>query len=380
MLTSESKVGDFVLNNQELATKEGFRNVSKIWYNKTISYEDGLNQILNQKVNDVILQIDDIEVSNLQLGFNIDGQDLEITDHALGQFCSRSGIRQSYLTQLLERKDEFLRDVLAHELTRLKKVESDESYHLVRISNGQIRAFLSDSYRPISNEWFIEVLKEAIPGGRLSHWRGNRDTIYGNVLIPDTIRTESDSDYGGMLSVGNCEIGTRSNYSVPSIFRAICMNGCIWGRTMGVGIRQRHIGKFELDELKKKIITNLNEQIPLSVQGIDVLLNTKSFNCKVDPVCLMAVLADDFKLNVSEARHISKEYALSTSHDGTLFSLIDAVTRAGQNLSNERWYTFDTIGGQLMSFGKNDWSSFVNRAQHFSSAKINKLLGLNMVL
>ncbi len=37
--------GKVVLDNQELATKEGFEHVSKIWYNKTLSYEQGLEQL-----------------------------------------------------------------------------------------------------------------------------------------------------------------------------------------------------------------------------------------------------------------------------------------------------------------------------------------------
>src|SRR5687767_13653717 len=37
--------GSFVLSGQTVAATDGFRNVSKIWYDKTISYEDGLKKI-----------------------------------------------------------------------------------------------------------------------------------------------------------------------------------------------------------------------------------------------------------------------------------------------------------------------------------------------
>ena len=42
ILKGSGNEGDFVLNNQELATDDGFRNVSKLWYDKTMSYEQGL--------------------------------------------------------------------------------------------------------------------------------------------------------------------------------------------------------------------------------------------------------------------------------------------------------------------------------------------------
>ena len=95
------------------------------------------------------------------------------------------------------------------------------------------------------------------------------------MLIPDTIREESDSDYGGMLSIGNSEIGERRISSMPSIFRAICMNGCIWDQTAGKGINQVHRGKIDLDQLFLVIKENLEVQIPLLPQGIERLLGTR---------------------------------------------------------------------------------------------------------
>ena len=45
VLKGSGTSGDVVLNNQVLAKKEGFQNVSKIWYNQTMSYEQGLEAL-----------------------------------------------------------------------------------------------------------------------------------------------------------------------------------------------------------------------------------------------------------------------------------------------------------------------------------------------
>ena len=58
-----------------------------------------------------------------------------------------------------------------------------------------MRAMLSNKYAIVNNQWMMEVIQEAVPNGMLSHWRGDADTMYGNVLIPDSIREEDDSDY-----------------------------------------------------------------------------------------------------------------------------------------------------------------------------------------
>ena len=51
-----------------------------------------------------------------------------------------------------------------------------------------------------------------LPDGRFSHDKSDEDTVFGNILLPDTILDKSaddDTDYGGMVSIGNCEIGKR---------------------------------------------------------------------------------------------------------------------------------------------------------------------------
>ncbi len=41
-IEGEGRMGDFVHGGQDMAAKQGFGNVSKLWYDKTISYDDGI--------------------------------------------------------------------------------------------------------------------------------------------------------------------------------------------------------------------------------------------------------------------------------------------------------------------------------------------------
>lgn len=242
-----------------------------------------------------------------------------------------------------------------------------------------MRAMLTERYAQVDNRWFVELLSGIVPGGRLSHWKGDADTIYGNILIPDSIRAETDSEYGGMLSIGNSEIGERRISSRPSIFRAICMNGCIWGQTKGEGIKRVHRGKINLDAFAIEIKKNLNDQIPLIATGIDKFLKTRVIGCdgtSMKPV--FAQLAKQFKWGRKEASDVLNawhvESKLTPDLGSTLFGVINAITRAGQEQqSPAKWVDFDTYGGELMDYSKDDFSKVVSRAKSLDVEEVEEM-------
>jgi len=240
---------------------------------------------------------------------------------------------------------------------------------------------LSSRYAIVNNLWYLHVLRDLIPGGLLSHWRGDADTIFGNVLIPDTIRQESDSEYGGMLSVGNSEIGLRRIMSLPSVFRAICMNGCIWEQEKGSKISQVHKGVIDLEQLKQSIKKNLEKQIPLLGDGIKQHLGLRGRGLgDVTPLQGLAELARTFKLSKKEAIAVREAYDVEADSLGdvakTAFGLTQAVTRAGQKLSAQKWFDFDRIGGDMQTMTDDKWNNFRSRAGKLDTSEVEKLTGL----
>jgi hypothetical protein len=110
---------------------------------------------------------------------------------------------------------ELLVQCLKQTLWRADRFDQEKERLWRTWSDGSMRAMLSDKYAIVNNAWVMEVIREAVPAGMFSHWRGDADNMYGNVLIPDSIRQEDDSDYGGMLSVGNSEIWYSSGIVNP---------------------------------------------------------------------------------------------------------------------------------------------------------------------
>jgi hypothetical protein len=394
---SKLKAGSFVLSGQTLASEQGFRNVSKLWFDKTLTFEQGLERLDDDKAktHDISATVDEMvptvdALGNFALLHKPTETYYQPTPHAVKQMGHWADTGTWYVENMLvnpkdlKGRDKYARDredseTLAKVFRNgFRRLDQSKKFFFRTREDGTLRAMLTDRFAVIDNRWFVEKLKEFIPGGRLSHWRGDGDTLYGNVLIPDTIRQEKDSEYGGMLSIGNSEIGERRVSSVPSIFRAICMNGCIWGQTKGKGIRQVHRGKINLDHLALEIKENLNRQIPLLPQGIDRLLGLRSYawdgaSAKV----VIAAVADNFRLSKRQASAVLNgwniEEQLTPELSKTLFGVTNAITRAGQTLDNSDWVKFDEMAGELTEWDGDDFGKLVANAKSLKVDEVEEM-------
>lgn len=411
-IVGTSREGDFVLAGQELATKEGFRNVAKIWYGQTQSYEDGLEMVTKMADlrEDIVCKpiqmtpMFDEDTGEVYFEY-VDGRKFLFTPHALRQYGTNAGnIPHTYLNWMggpvlkpngkvrykRDAQDNFaLYTVLKNGHRRMKNEEYRwRTYKGVDGEHGTIRAVLTKMYAAIDNRWYLEKLKEMIPGGRLSHFNyANADTIYGNVLIPDTIREETDSDYGGMISIGNCEIGLRPWTQLPSVFRAICMNGCIWGQEKGWRLKvvhRRKDGVINHDELAESMRDNIHKQIPLLTTGIDKLIATRTLMLAddVQPRQMLGQIAKDCTLTGSETIELFSAYnqfAKNGDNARTAFGMVDSLTRMGQKFPANRWYSADLYAGKLVT-GETDWSKLNKRAATLSDADLEKLAKRGMAV
>jgi hypothetical protein len=407
--------GDFVRENLEMGDKQGFKAVAKYWLeNGCQSFEEAKNALVQdqKKIEDFADPLNKWDVVTTDKGIAFkhltDGRQYAPTDHALNLMCQVGRGLSSWTVRSLlapiphaTKKDddgepvmveggkrtqadfECLRDYIKLHLFNSGRVNQDKPRLFRTWSDGTLRALLSEQYTIVNNVWFLSVLEKAIPGGVVSHWRGDADSIFGNILIPDTIRAEQDSDFGGMLSVGNSEIGTRRISSLPSVFRAICRNGMIWDQETGKGINKVHRGKVNFLELEKLIIENLTAQIPLLPQGIERLLGLRAFGCGDTPLPnILAQTAIDHSLSKKQVSAVqdgwNEEIRLLGINDAkTAYGLTNAVTRAGQQLgNNDQWVRFDTIGGDFANLNRNGWDKFRNRADGLTVKQVEKRIGV----
>lgn len=399
-LSIKTRTGDAVHNSQKMGTEHGFKNVSQIWLNNgCMSYDDAVQKLAegHAATYDIMASVTEMRPISTEDGQFViqykDGRQFRPTPFAIGQMANWSNVGTWFATSLLTNPEDakgrqlYARD--RHDAFTLvvalrngfRRIDSQKQFLWRTNTDGTLRAMLSDKYAVIDNEWFMEALKKIIPGGLCSHWKGDSDTIYGNVLIPDSIRKEEDSDYGGMLSISNSEIGEREMSSLPSVFRAICMNGCIWDREMGEALRVRHRGNVDLNELFKRMKKNLDEQIPLLPQGIEKILGVRSFGWDAESVLpLMAQVVKQFKLSKKQMKAFVDAYeverVLTPAYSKTLFGMVNGITRAGQKLPNGEWVRMDQIGGELVSYDRDDWNRLMGNAKSMKVKEVEETLAL----
>jgi hypothetical protein len=375
--------GSFVKTLSDGAGNVGFQDgfhVHKTWFAKCLTFDQVMESITKseEEREDRLVDLKDI---NPMVGdggkfvFEIGSEQYRPTDWALAQFAGRLNLpSSSVIRELLNRKDSDWEDAdVAVRIAKnsMRRADQDKKYRLRTYKDGTLRAFVTDKYAPIDNRWYMETLNELLPNSVYSHWRGDDDTIYGNILMPDTILNygqDDDSDYGGMLSIGNCEIGHRRISQKPSLFRSICMNGCIWGQTEGKSIDRRHIGTIDLVDLKKRIVDNVEKQLPLIPLGVRKFLGLRSFEVVGSMKATLAAICSKHKLDKNESTEMLLQFSQHEKDHRNLFGVVNAITRAGQTMDNESWVRLDELGGELVDYTKDRWES-INRFASSMSVK-----------
>ncbi len=389
-IDSDVDAGSFVRNLRGV-TGTGFAegsHVHKDWWSKTLTYEQVKEQaqVAVDNREDILTETKNIScvVDNDEFRFRVGGRTFRPTDHCIEQFSVRVGVTSSsFLREMrnIEGFDSHDANTMAIVGNNaLRRIEADKKFRIRTYTDGTARAFVTEQYAPVDNRWYLETVAEFIPGGRFSHWRGDEDTIYGNILIPDTIMDygqDDDTDYGGMISVGNCEVGTRRISQMPSLFRAICLNGCIWGQTKGEQIRRVHRGNIDLTKLKFEIADNIQQQIPLLAPGIRKFLETRGMEIgKASTKGVIAAVSSDNKLTKREATEFLEQYITYETHESNLFGVIAGLTRAGQKFDNKTWVRMDEIAGSLMEMSADRWSTLLRRADTFNDKDYEKVFAL----
>lgn len=390
-IDSDVTEGSFV-RNLVGNTGTGFAentHVHKDWWAKTESYDTVMEKTQTAIDNreDVMVKAGEVvcTVNNDVMQFTTtDGRSFTPTDHCLEQFSIRTKVPSSSVMRELRKidgYDEQDADLMARlGNNALRRIDPDKEFRIRTYTDGTARAFVTDKYAPIDNRWYLETLREFLPEGRFSHWRGDEDTIYGNILLPDSIMDygqDDDTDYGGMVSVGNCEIGKRRITQTPSLFRAICMNGCIWGQTKGKDISKVHRGKIDLDSLKVLIAENIEYQLSILPDGIRKFLDTRTQSLNDANVKgVIAAVATDYKLTKKQATESLEQYLAHETHEQNMFGVINAITRAGQVFDNDSWVRLDEVGGMLMDTSASRWTNILARAKTYTDKDFEKVYAL----
>lgn len=274
--------GDFVLKGQEMSKTHTHVNAS--WLEKCVSFDSFLDTVKDVQTRFKDLEgvgLSDLKCKDGRVLLGESGITLTPTEHSERQLGAYAGVPAYYLETLREANDLELYDLNVNKGLARAVDKSPNKGLFIRARNGAngepqvLRALLSSRYATINNAPVVETLADILPGGKISHLYYDGDTFRANVLIPDTLRTENDSDYGGGVSVLNNETGRFKYVSRPFVFRAICFNGNIWDEVKGQTYSRRHIGNIDWADFRRNLALNIQSQIPMAQAKIERVLALK---------------------------------------------------------------------------------------------------------
>ena len=342
------------------------RHVAKVWQDKCTPLADFIETVKEQSKTkfDYVKPESDVRLQDASTLTN----GMTLTKSGLNSLRSFTDIPSSMISFLEERGfEEDLTRFVNSELNRREQDWSNDGKESrefrVRVrqddnGNDAVRAVVSGRYGVIDNHEAMEMIANSLPSlsdALASHISNDGDDIFGNVLLPDYMKSEPDSDYGVGIAFRNSEIKNSTFNISPFLFRAICLNGMIWGRQdSSIQINQKHLGNIDRAELQHKV----NHAVKVALtQGNDLLtLLGHSKQVKVEnPLQVIAQLSRDNGMTIEQGRAWHKGYLESLNeangqlHDRSAFGIVNGLTRSAQLYKGSTRESMETTASLILS-------------------------------
>ena len=241
---------------------------------------------------------------------------------------------------------------------------------MVRVLDGNVRAFLSDRYRRLDN---LELCAAVLPviqemqGAQIESCEVTPTHLYLKVV---NRKLKAEVKVGDVVQAGfvvsNSEEGLGSLRVEPLIFRLVCKNGLI---CKDLAQKKYHVGRqvnscedaaYEL--YSNETLAQDDRVFFMKVQDVvraavdearfaltvDRLREATQIPLKHDPVKTVELLADKFQLTENERGDILRQLFMGA--DNSRYGLVNAVTAASKIAkSYERATDLERIGGEILA-------------------------------
>ena len=352
-----------------LQSTETHKHVAKIWQDKCISLESFYSTLKAQDANKVDVVKPESAIRLKDASTLLDGTPL--TKSGMNSLRLFTDIPSSMISFMDERgySDElvkFVNDELNRREQDWSNKGKDAREFRVRTrhdddGNPVARAIVSERYGVIDNleamEMIIDALpsKDAIKDALASHLHNDGDDMFGNLLLPDNIKSEPDSDYGVGIAFRNSEVRNSTFKVSPFLFRAICLNGMIWGRQdSSIKVNQRHMGNIDKQELREEVRRAIVVALSQGNDLLTLLGHSKHVEVK-NPEQVIAQLSRDNKMTIAQGKLWHKGYLESLqevsghAHDRTAFGIVNGLTRSAQQYTGSTREQMETIASAILA-------------------------------
>lgn len=306
-----------------------------------------------------------------------------VNDFAHNQIAQRLNIPKRYYDRMREDAPALLDSNVQHWFANAPETR------MVRMMDGRVRAFLSNRYRRLDN---LDLMEKAVLP-ELSRYDGRLvfhvaaltdERLIVRALLPDlaadveldptnhTIfpgRTGGDIVQAG-VEIKNSEVGKGALSVAPFIWRLRCFNGLV---ISAAGLARYHLGREQEEsayaiyrddtlraddqafwmKVRDAVGAALSETQFAAIVGD--LRETITGERVVDPVAATERLAKTYSLPDGEQASILRH--LAEGGDLSRWGMVNAITRAAKDADDfDRQAELETLGGELVAVGANDWA------------------------
>ena len=331
-----------------LESTEAHRHVAKVWQDNCttmpalrLSLEAGASGKRDQMVPERLVRLIDAETVSKA------GVPVRMTEHALDALRGFTDVPSAmaswfranglgadlagYINRGLENRSDAWASKGKEERSFFLRLRKDKD------GSDIVRAVCSERYGVIDNLQAFNMLESVLPDEAVlvSHLEDDGDDLFANLLLPDRMQSLPDSDYGVGVAFRNSEVRNGTLEVSPFIFRAICLNGMIWGQAMGRTVNKRHIGQVDMRDIRAQVADAVGEALGHGVGMIRLLDMSKQVKV-ADPVATIAAASRELKLTIPQGKAWHKAYEETlqerTGHfaDRTAFGIVNGLTRAAQ--------------------------------------------------
>jgi len=309
-------------------------------------------------------------VSTMTVGDSSFG--IDTTAHA--QIADRLSIPKKYYDRMLSESPDLLAENVNHWF------DQQSERRLVRTLDGNVRAFLSDRYRPLDNDLVCQFLIPTLGslGVTVASCEITHRKLYIKVTLP---RLNREIKLGDVVEAGlvaaNSEIGQGTVSLLPFINRLACMNGMAINE---FGLKKYHLGKalgaVESDKIGEWFQTDTiqadNRAFMLklrdAVRGIltedvfmritDRMIEATGHEIEGSPEKVIEVVKERLDLTEVEGGNVLRH--LIKGGDLSMWGVANAVTaEANQASDYDRATELESAGGKLIELPKEDWKEIL---------------------
>ena len=324
-----------------------------------------------------------------------------INPYTHNQLATHLGIPKTYYDRLRTSVPDLF-DTNVNTLLRMTPPDKSgrPERRFVRTLDGRVRAFLSDTYRPIDNSAMIDPLLEELstyPGLQIDSSQITETRFYLKVSSP---RLMGEVKVGDEVQLGlliqNSEVGRGRWKSMPFIKRLVCINGMIMeeysqqrnhsGRRLGYGGGSEFEPEDAMAYFSDETLEAENHAFFLRVRDsmreimsgnvLNRLLEKMRFAAGVtlqNPEAAIEVVSAKASLNEEEQSGILRH--LIEGGDLSMWGFANAITAAADSATHDydRNTELQVLGGRIIDLDKTEWREIVEAKPSGKRARTSSL-------